>query len=62
MIIFGIFRSTVKPDSMYPYNEDNKAKYGKPKGTSRWKEAMEEIESNTPIGDLGEEDDINVLI
>lgn len=38
---------------MFPYNNDNKAKYGKPKNSNRWKEAMDEIENNTPIGESG---------
>ncbi len=38
---------------MFTYNDDNKAKYGKNKSSSRWKEAMDEIENNTPIGEAG---------
>ncbi|ODM96618.1 Hepatoma-derived growth factor [Orchesella cincta] len=45
--------SIVKPDCIFVYNDENKVKYGKTKNSNRWKEAMEEIENNIPIGDAG---------
>ncbi|CAL8072256.1 unnamed protein product [Orchesella dallaii] len=45
--------SVVKPDCIFLYNDDTRAKYGKPKNGNRWKEAMEEIENNIAIGDGG---------
>lgn len=57
MMICVVCRSTIKLDSIYPYNDANKTKYGKPKVRSGWKEAMEEIEKNIPIEDQDDDDD-----
>jgi len=50
-----LFRAKIKPDCIYLYNEDSKAKYGKLQRKAGFAEAMIEIEDNIGIDEEPEE-------
>ena len=47
VLFFGTYETAnLKPEEMWPYNEDTKARYGKPQKKKGFTEAMNEIENN----------------